>query len=99
MLVTRSPSQVLVWTGVTEQLLTQTIPGCTELCPFAKFLDIVKDVLPNDDEYHCRRNKTTEDAKPNAQHRSAATCAVDDRTWRYISLVALLAFTSKFLQK
>ncbi|EZA51681.1 hypothetical protein DMN91_004205 [Ooceraea biroi] len=91
--------RVLLWTGVTEQLITQTIPGCTELCPFEKFLDIVKDVLPNDDEYYCRRNKTIEDIKPNVHHRSSATCVADDRTWRYIYLIALLAFTSKFIQK
>lgn len=94
-------SQVLLWTGVTEQLITQTIPGCTELCPFEKFLDIVKNVLPNDDEYYCKRNKTTEDVKSNVHYRvsSAAMSVADDKTWRYIFLIALFAFTSKFIQK
>lgn len=89
--------RVLLWTGVTEELIIQTIPGCTELCPFVKFLNIVKDVLPNDDEYSCRRDKTTEDFMPHYQ--SSATRIADDRFWRYIFLVALLAFTSKFVQK
>lgn len=91
--------QVLLWTGVTEELNVQTIPGCAELCPFEKFLNILKDVLPNDDEYYCRKNKTTDELKPNAYHRSSAASIADDRIWRYISLTVLLAFTSKFVQK
>lgn len=90
-------SQVLLWTGVTEQLIIQTIPGCTELCPFVKFLDIIKDVLPNDDEYYCRRNKTTEAHMPHYQ--SSATRIDDDRFWRFFFFVILFAFTSKFIQK
>lgn len=92
-------SQVLLWTGVSERLIGQTIPGCAELCPFARFLDIVRDVLPNDDEYYCRRDKTPDDARPNHRSSSAATCVADDSTWRYVALVALLACTSKFLQE
>jgi len=91
------PTQVLLWTGVTEQLNVQTIPGCAEMCPFEDFLDIVKDILPNDDEYYCRRDKTTE-LKPNAHHRSSATCIADNGFW-YIFLTIFLAFTSKFVQK
>jgi len=79
------PTQVLLWTGVTEQLNVQTIPGCAEMCPFEDFLDIVKDILPNDDEYYCRRDKTM-DLKPNAHHRSSATCIADDRSWYMIFL-------------
>ncbi|XP_033330087.2 venom acid phosphatase Acph-1 [Megalopta genalis] len=45
--------RVLYWTGVSEQLKIQTMPGCTELCPLDQFLDIVKDVLPSDEEYNC----------------------------------------------
>ncbi|GAB1861179.1 Venom acid phosphatase Acph-1 [Camponotus japonicus] len=89
--------RVLLWTGVTKQLIIQTIPGCTELCPFVKFLDIIKDVLPNDDEYYCRRNKTTEAHVPHYQ--SSATRIDDDRFWRYFFFVILFAFTSKFIQK
>ncbi|KAL6448953.1 hypothetical protein ACFW04_000589 [Cataglyphis niger] len=89
--------RVLLWTGVTEQLIIQTIPGCTELCPFEKFLDIVKDVLPNDDEYYCRRSdKTTKDLIPHYQ--SSATHIVGDRFYRYIFFVVLFAFASKFVQ-
>ncbi|XP_032682321.1 venom acid phosphatase Acph-1-like [Odontomachus brunneus] len=91
--------RVLLWTGVTEQLNIQTIPGCAELCPFEEFLKIVKDVLPNDDEYYCRKDKTTDELKPNAHHRSSAASVADDRIWRHIFLVVLLAFTSKFVQK
>ncbi|XP_011703039.1 PREDICTED: venom acid phosphatase Acph-1-like isoform X2 [Wasmannia auropunctata] len=91
--------RVLLWTGVTEQLKVQTIPGCAEICPFEDFLGIVKDILPNDDEYYCRREKTMEDFKPNAHHRSSATCIADFGSWWYIFLTVFLAFTSKFVQK
>ncbi|TGZ39027.1 Venom acid phosphatase Acph-1 [Temnothorax longispinosus] len=87
--------QVLLWTGVTEQLIVQTIPGCAEICPFEDFLNIVKDILPSDDEYYCRR----EDLKPNAHHRSSADCIADNGSWWYIFLTVLLTFTSKFTQK
>ncbi|KAL0125246.1 hypothetical protein PUN28_004407 [Cardiocondyla obscurior] len=85
--------EVLLWTGVTEQLIVQTIPGCAETCPFEKFLDIVKDVLPNDDEYYCRRDKTTEDFA----HQSSAACTTE--SWWHINLIVFLAFTLKFMQK
>ncbi|XP_011881184.1 PREDICTED: venom acid phosphatase Acph-1-like isoform X2 [Vollenhovia emeryi] len=73
--------RALLWTGVTEQLIVQTIPGCAEMCPFEDFLDIVKDVLPSDDEYYCRREKTTGDTKPNAHHRSSADCIANSGSW------------------
>ncbi|KYN18413.1 PREDICTED: venom acid phosphatase Acph-1-like isoform X1 [Trachymyrmex cornetzi] len=90
--------RVLLWSGVTEQLKVQTIPDCTEICPFEDFLRIVKDVLPSDDEYYCRRDKT-EDLKKNAHHRSSAACIAYDKTSWYIFLAVLFAFTSKFVQK
>lgn len=39
-----------MWTGVTEQLINQRIPGCNELCPLEQFLNILSDVIPNVDE-------------------------------------------------
>ncbi|EFN76082.1 venom acid phosphatase Acph-1 [Harpegnathos saltator] len=91
--------RVLLWTGVTEQVIVQTIPGCAELCPLEEFLNIVKDILPNDEEYYCRKDKTTDGLKLNAHHRSSAASVADDRIWRHIFLTVLLAFTSKFVQK
>ncbi|EGI59541.1 PREDICTED: venom acid phosphatase Acph-1-like isoform X1 [Acromyrmex echinatior] len=90
--------QVLLWSGVTEQLKVQKIPGCAEICPFEDFLRIVKDVLPSDDEYYCRWDKT-EDLKKNIHHRSSAACIANDKTSWYIFLTVLFAFTSKFVQK
>ncbi|KAG5325423.1 ACPH1 phosphatase, partial [Acromyrmex heyeri] len=90
--------RVLLWSGVTEQLKVQKIPGCAEICPFEDFLRIVKELLPNDDEYHCRRDKT-EDLKKNTHHRSSAACIANDKTLWYIFLIVLFAFTSKFVQK
>lgn len=93
------PLQTVLWTGVTEQLIVQTIPGCAELCPFEEFLNIVNDILPNDDEYYCRKDKTTDGLKPNVHQRSSAASIADDRIWRHIFLAVIFAFTAKFVQK
>ncbi|XP_043273013.1 venom acid phosphatase Acph-1-like [Venturia canescens] len=45
--------KVMLWTGVTRKLIVQKIPGCTEVCAFEEFLEITKDIIPNDKEYGC----------------------------------------------
>ncbi|KAK0095347.1 hypothetical protein PV326_008627 [Microctonus aethiopoides] len=42
--------KIVLWTGVTEQLINQRIPGCNELCPLEQFLKILSDVIPNVEE-------------------------------------------------
>lgn len=41
---------MLYWSGRTEELRTYKFPGCGEICPLDKFEDIVKDVLPSEEE-------------------------------------------------
>ncbi|XP_063987803.1 venom acid phosphatase Acph-1-like isoform X2 [Diachasmimorpha longicaudata] len=45
--------KVLLWTGITEHLVSQRIPGCPELCPFEDFLNILQEVIPNEKEGNC----------------------------------------------
>ncbi|XP_076663454.1 venom acid phosphatase Acph-1 [Andrena cerasifolii] len=87
--------RVLFWTGVTEQIVIETIPGCTELCPFDQFLDVVKDVMPRDDEYHCSANQETEKlGTKDYIHSSAPNVAVGKTTWCYLSSLVFLAIFS-----
>ncbi|XP_011500130.1 PREDICTED: venom acid phosphatase Acph-1-like, partial [Ceratosolen solmsi marchali] len=50
--------KVLYYRGVPATLLTQQIPGCEILCPFNKFLDLLKDVIPSQNELRCDKSKT-----------------------------------------
>ncbi|XP_053597176.1 venom acid phosphatase Acph-1-like [Microplitis demolitor] len=52
--------KVQLWTGVTEQFITQTIPGCTELCPLDQFLKLLRDVIATDKEADCYGLKKNE---------------------------------------
>ncbi|XP_020285852.1 venom acid phosphatase Acph-1-like [Pseudomyrmex gracilis] len=80
--------KVLLWTGVTEELIPQKIPGCAEFCPFNEFLAIVKNVLPNDNEYRC----LPDEEKSGADYRSAANTVTSSQ---YIFFSVLLVFASK----
>ncbi|XP_012269189.2 venom acid phosphatase Acph-1-like [Athalia rosae] len=55
--------RILLWTGVTERLITQSIPGCNELCPLDEFLNLLKDVIPSDEEYLCGSEKKNSGSK------------------------------------
>ncbi|KAG7202134.1 hypothetical protein KM043_015820 [Ampulex compressa] len=81
--------RVLLWTGVTEQLVTQTVPGCAELCPFDEFLRVVKDVIPNDDEYHCRPNKTSGKSEKHVYQDSSAANIAIGRFWPLVLMVVI----------
>ncbi|PBC32120.1 Testicular acid phosphatase [Apis cerana cerana] len=63
--------RVLFWSG--EQLKYKTIPGCTELCPLYDFFGIVKDIIPNDDEYHCHPNEMTMNEQINSSASNLIT--------------------------
>ncbi|XP_033231389.1 venom acid phosphatase Acph-1-like [Belonocnema kinseyi] len=51
--------RVLFWTGVTEKLIPQTISGCKDICPLDEFLNLLKDVIPSDEEYYCYGTKAS----------------------------------------
>ncbi|KZC05263.1 Venom acid phosphatase Acph-1, partial [Dufourea novaeangliae] len=89
--------RVLIWTGVSEQLIIQTIPGCTELCPFEQFLNIVKDVLPNDEEYSCNRDEITNDSGQNPEKESICSSAANvvvGKSWYYLLPLVSFVFLS-----
>ncbi|XP_017792605.1 PREDICTED: venom acid phosphatase Acph-1-like isoform X2 [Habropoda laboriosa] len=48
--------KMLFWSGSTEQLKTYKIPGCDEICPLEKYKDIVKDLIPSDEEANHKWN-------------------------------------------
>ncbi|XP_043470507.1 venom acid phosphatase Acph-1-like [Leptopilina heterotoma] len=51
--------RIFLWTGVTEMYLSQTIPGCREICPLDEFLKLLNDVIPSDKEYNCYQNSAS----------------------------------------
>lgn len=51
----------MLWTGVTEELITYTIPGCGKICPISKYLNFVQDIIPTDEESNCLWDVVTKD--------------------------------------
>ncbi|XP_076643513.1 venom acid phosphatase Acph-1 [Halictus rubicundus] len=87
--------RVLLWTGVSEELIIQTIPGCAELCPFEQYLDIVRDVLPTDEEYSCDRTEVIGSDKIEKESRCASSAnASFSESWYYLLPVAFFALFS-----
>ena len=84
--------RALLWTGVSEQLIIQTIPGCAELCPFDQFLGIVKDVIPKDDEYHCHPGEKLNKSEKIEHANSSASNIVVGMSWYSSVSVVFLAF-------
>ncbi|XP_015606223.1 venom acid phosphatase Acph-1 [Cephus cinctus] len=77
--------RVLLWTGVTERLIVQTVPGCTEICPLDVFLDLMKNVIPTDAEYYCYGTESTNINKRNTD--SAASDFWNFSKWPYLLIV------------
>nr|XP_034194153.1 venom acid phosphatase Acph-1-like isoform X4 [Osmia lignaria]XP_034194154.1 venom acid phosphatase Acph-1-like isoform X4 [Osmia lignaria] len=48
--------RMLLWTGVTEELIPYKLAGCEEICPIDKYLSIVKDIIPSDEEANHKWN-------------------------------------------
>lgn len=46
--------QVLYYLGIPAEMQVMRIPGCDRMCPFEKFISLLKDVMPDDDEFRCR---------------------------------------------
>lgn len=47
---------MLLWTGVTEELIPYKLAGCEEICPIDRYLSIVKDIIPSDEEANHKWN-------------------------------------------
>lgn len=45
--------KLLLWTGVSEKLITLKLDGCSEVCPLEKYEELMKDVIPSDEQMNC----------------------------------------------
>ncbi|XP_046813955.1 venom acid phosphatase Acph-1-like [Vespa crabro] len=62
--------RVLLWTGVTEKLIIQTIPGCNELCPYNEFRLLLNDVIATDEDLLCRQKNHNNNNNNNNNNNS-----------------------------
>ncbi|XP_017763037.1 PREDICTED: venom acid phosphatase Acph-1-like [Eufriesea mexicana] len=53
--------QMLLWTGVTEKLITYVIPNCGIICSYDKYIRLMQDVIPSDEESNCLWNNTSKE--------------------------------------
>ncbi|CAL7933681.1 unnamed protein product [Xylocopa violacea] len=53
--------QMLHWTGVTENLLPYVIHNCGNMCPYERYVQLVQDVLPTNEDSNCLWNTITKD--------------------------------------
>lgn len=51
--------KMILWTGVTEKLITLKFKDCDEVCPIESYLNIVKDAMPTEDDLNCYLNTIT----------------------------------------
>ncbi|XP_034186973.2 venom acid phosphatase [Osmia lignaria lignaria] len=50
--------KILNYLGIPSKIIELQIPGCEKLCPFDKYLELMEDVLPSDDEIICNKGIT-----------------------------------------
>ncbi|KAH0944673.1 hypothetical protein HN011_009464 [Eciton burchellii] len=50
--------KLLYYQGIPPIIKEFRIPGCEELCPFDKYLDLIEDLIPSDDEMICDKRQT-----------------------------------------
>ncbi|XP_011308148.1 venom acid phosphatase Acph-1 [Fopius arisanus] len=79
--------KVLLWTGITEQLVSQRIPGCPEFCPLDDFLEILRDVIPNEKEGDCWSNHDYQNQKHQRMSEGSSSHKVLPQ---YLSLMTLV---------
>ncbi|XP_076163394.1 venom acid phosphatase Acph-1 [Ptiloglossa arizonensis] len=95
--------RVLFWSGVSEQLTIETIPGCAELCPFEKFLVIVSDLVPSNDEYYCHPNRTMDESRDVTRKdnvcSSVSNVAVSNTWYCLLSLVSLVVLYARGIDR
>lgn len=42
--------RIILWSGSTEKLMTMKLPGCDEICPLKTYLELVREIIPSDQE-------------------------------------------------
>ncbi|KAI4492993.1 hypothetical protein M0802_009763 [Mischocyttarus mexicanus] len=80
--------RVLLWTGVSEKLIIQTISGCTELCPYNEFRKLMNDVIPTEEESKCRRRNH------NHHHTSSSANIIVDTFWLHLLTIFYVIWKS-----
>ncbi|KAL6447432.1 hypothetical protein ACFW04_001556 [Cataglyphis niger] len=50
--------KLLYYRGIPPTIKELKIPGCDVLCPFDKYLDLIEDLIPSDDEMICDKRQT-----------------------------------------
>ncbi|EFN60591.1 Lysosomal acid phosphatase [Camponotus floridanus] len=50
--------KLLYYQGIPPTIKELQIPGCDVLCPFDKYLDLIEDLIPSDDEMICDKRQT-----------------------------------------
>lgn len=50
--------QLLYYQGIPPNIQELKIPGCDTLCPFDKYLDLIEDLIPTDEEMICDKRQT-----------------------------------------
>lgn len=53
--------RILLWEGNKEEPVPYKLPGCDEMCPYEKYLSIVRDLLPSEEEESCLWNSITKE--------------------------------------
>ncbi|KAF7417603.1 hypothetical protein HZH68_000256 [Vespula germanica] len=57
--------KMLLWTGVSEELITLKLNNCDEICSIDTYLENIKDIIPSDDETNCYWNTITKEELKN----------------------------------
>lgn len=52
--------KLLYYQGIPPTIKELTIPGCDVLCPFEKYLDLIEDLIPSDNEMICDKRQTVD---------------------------------------
>ncbi|CAK9799012.1 Venom acid phosphatase Acph-1 [Anthophora plagiata] len=60
-IIGRKYIRMYLWTGVTENLIPYILPGCTILCPYDRYIQLMNHVIPTDEESDCLWNNITKD--------------------------------------
>ncbi|KYM76739.1 Venom acid phosphatase Acph-1 [Atta colombica] len=50
--------KLVYYQGIPPTIKDLTIPGCDTLCPFDKYLDLIDDLIPSDEEMICDKRQT-----------------------------------------
>ncbi|EFN78071.1 Testicular acid phosphatase-like protein [Harpegnathos saltator] len=53
--------RIFYWTGITQKLLLMKLKHCDDVCPMDIYLELMRDVIPSDEEATCLWNNITKE--------------------------------------